>query len=121
MNDETPWPRPVNSVDGGLQHERTALAWERTAISMMVAGLVLDRYAAAEHGLLLGSVGIVETVAGAALLLWASRNDELLHNPDRPASAVPQVRLTRAVGLVNLVFITFAFVLAGVGSLTDVI
>ncbi len=88
---------------------------------MMVAGLVLDRYAAKEHGLVLGSVGILETVAGAALLLWASRNDQLLHDPSRPASAVPQVWLTRAVGLTNLVFIGFAFVLAGVGSLTGLL
>ena len=116
MNDETSWPRPANSIDGGLQHERTALAWERTAIAMMVAGLVLARYAAKEHGALLGSVGVLQTAAGATLLLWASRNDELLHNPARPASAVPQVWLTRVVGLVNLVFIAFALVLVGVVS-----
>ena len=32
--------RPTSSYDAGLQHERTALAWERTAISAMVAGIV---------------------------------------------------------------------------------
>ena len=117
MNDEASWPRPLNSVDGGLQHERTALAWERTAIAMMVAGLVLVRYAENEQGALLGSVGVLQTASGAALLLWASRNDDLLHNPDRPANAVPQVWLTRVVGLVNLVFIAFALVLVGVVSL----
>ena len=109
MSEEASWPRPVNSIDGGLQHERTALAWERTAIAMMVAGLALDRYAAKEHGLLLGSVGIVQTAAGAMLLLWASRNDKLLHDPSRPASAIPQVWLTRVVGMGNLIFVGLAF------------
>ena len=37
--------RPDTVFDRGLQHERTALAWERTAIAAMVAGVLLGRYA----------------------------------------------------------------------------
>lgn len=121
MSDEVGWPRPANSIDGGLQHERTALAWERTAIAMMVAGLALARYAASEHGALLGSTGILQTAAGAALLVWASRNEDLLHNPARPASAVPQIGLTRVVGLVNLFFTALALALVGVVPLVGLL
>ena len=39
--------RPERVFDLALQHERTALAWERTAIAAMVAGVVLARSATA--------------------------------------------------------------------------
>lgn len=108
----------MNSIGGGLQHERTALAWERTAISMMVAGVVLARYGANEVHFSVGLFGIAETVAGGALLFWAGRNDDELHSPATPASAVPQVELTRFIGAVTVTFSAVALAVAVAMSFT---
>jgi len=94
----------MNSIGGGLQHERTALAWERTAISMMVAGVVLARFGAQEVHFSVGFLGIAETVAGALLLLWAGRHDDELHSPATPPDSVPQVALARVIGGLSVVF-----------------
>jgi uncharacterized membrane protein YidH (DUF202 family) len=102
----------MNIIGGGLQHERTALAWERTAISMMVAGVVLARYGASEVHLSVGVLGIAETVAGGLLLFWAGRNDDELHSPATPAHAVPQVALTRSIGALTVVFCAIALIVA---------
>ena len=110
MND-APGPRPVNSVGGGLQHERTSLAWERTAIAMMVAGVILARYAGQTVHFTLGFAGVLQTMAGGLLLAWAGRHDDDLHNPATPVSAVPQVGLARVVGLGTVGFSAVALVL----------
>ncbi len=112
MAEEAPLLRPVNSIGGGLQHERTSLAWERTAIAMMVAGVVMARYAAESIHFTLGFVGVAQTAAGGLLLAWAGRHDQDLHSPTRPASAVPQVGLTRLIGLVTIVFCAASLALA---------
>jgi uncharacterized membrane protein YidH (DUF202 family) len=112
MPADAPLPRPVNSIGGGLQHERTSLAWERTAIAMMVAGVILARYGAQSIHYTLGFVGVAQTAAGGVLLAWAGRHDQDLHSPTRPASAVPQVGLTRLIGLVTIVFCASSFTLA---------
>lgn len=113
MNDEgPPLPRPENSIGGGLQHERTALAWERTAIAMMVAGVALARVAAKDVHLLVGGIGVAQTAGGGLLFLWAGRHDFQLHNPAAPPSAVPQVFLARIIGVSVVGFTATAFVLA---------
>lgn len=110
--DDPPTPRPPDSMPGGLQHERTALAWERTAIAMMVSGVLLARYAAHEIHPVVGLLGIAQTVGGGLLLFWAGAHDRELHDPTEPASAVPKVALTRVVGLSTLAFTAVAMVVA---------
>lgn len=107
-----PLPRPANSIGGGLQHERTALAWERTAIAMMVAGVVLARYAATSVHYAVGFLGVLQTAGGGLLLGWAGRHDHELHSASTPESAVPQVALTRIIGMATVVFSGTALVLA---------
>lgn len=78
----------------------------------MVAGIALARFAATDGHPILGVIGGVQTTTGAAVLLWASRNSDLLHNPAYPASAVPQVNVARFVGIATVVFTGTALVLA---------
>ena len=95
---------------GGLQHERTALAWERTSIATMVAGITLTRALANQGHPVLGILGLIWVAGGGALLWWSAANHALLHDPSLPPSAVPQVGLSRLVGLSTLAFSAFALV-----------
>lgn len=98
MNDR----RPTEVFDAGLQHERTSLAWERTAISMMVAGLVLSRFAAVEGFWLLAAGGMVQVVFGAVLLVWSGVHYEELHGTLRSGAEVVHPSAARWVGLVTI-------------------
>lgn len=105
-------PRPESSFDTGLQHERTALAWERTAIAMMVSGIVLARFAAVNTSLLVVAAGMVQTAFGAGILVWAGSHYDDLHGPLREGADVVHPQATRLVGLVTVTAIGVGFVLA---------
>ncbi len=107
MND-----RPATSFDTGLQHERTALAWERTAIAMIVAGLVLSRFAAIHDYWLAVGAGLLQTVFGAGLLLWTGAHYDDLHGPLRAGADVVHPAAARIVGLVTVSTSGLALVLA---------
>lgn len=109
--------RPESVFDPMLQHERTALAWERTAISSMVAGLLLARFAAREH-VLLGGFGIAQVLVGAALLVWTGVHYEELHGRLRSGASPAQPRAAQLVGLSATVFTGVATVLAVVAVAT---
>jgi uncharacterized membrane protein YidH (DUF202 family) len=88
--------------DAGLQHERTSLAWERTAISMMVAGLVLSRFAATEGFWLLAAAGMAQVVFGAMVLVWAGAHYEDLHGALRSGTDVVHPSAARWVGIATI-------------------
>ncbi len=100
----------------GLQHERTALAWERTAISMMVAGVLLARYAAEDAHWVIAFVGLAHTGIGAGILVWADLRYENFDDPSNgtdvvhPAAArllgIATITLTGA-GLLLAIILTF--------------
>ncbi len=94
--------RPTSVYDAGLQHERTSLAWERTAISMMVAGLVLSRFAATEGFWMLAAGGMAQVTFGAALLVWSGVHYEDLHGALRRGSDVVYPSAARWVGLATI-------------------
>lgn len=104
--------RPPNSFDGGLQQERTALAWERTAIAMMVAGVVLARFATVEEVYVFSVIGLLQTAFGAALLVWTGAHYEDLHAPLRAGDPVVHPSAARLVGLVTVIAIGLALMLA---------
>lgn len=116
MSSATPG-RPREIFDGGMQHERTALAWERTAIATMVAGVILARYAAAGAYPAAAAVGVLQTIVGGVLLVWAGNHYEELHGPLRSGASVVHPKATKFTGLAAVLFSGFALVLAIVLSL----
>ncbi len=99
-------------IDGGLQHERTALAWERTSIATIVMGVLLARYAAIEKVWPIAFIGVLQTLAGATVLVWAGKHYDALHAPLRQGDGVVHPRAAAAVGLMTVAFTGTAFVLA---------
>ncbi len=109
--------RPGEVFDSMLQHERTALAWERTAVATMVAGTLLARLAARIHPLL-AVVGIVQVLSGGLLLVWAGRHYDALHAPLRAGQSPVHPGAARVVGLATVVFTGAATAIVTVASLT---
>ena len=108
MNDD----RPTTVFDPGLQHERTALAWERTAIASMVAGVLMARYLAQEVHLSVAAVGVAQVVFGAVLLVWSARHYEDLHGPLRAGASPIHPVAARVVGVGAMLFTGAGLVLA---------
>jgi uncharacterized membrane protein YidH (DUF202 family) len=104
--------RPERVFDEGLQHERTALAWERTAISVMVAGVLLARYAANTGHYAVAFIGIGQVAVGAILLVWSGRHYEELHGPLRAGQSPVHPSAARMIGLATVGFSGIALSLA---------
>ena len=96
--------RPDSVFDPGLQHERTALAWERTAIASMVAGVLVARYASQSLHFAFAFVGLAQVVVGAGLLVWSARHYEDRHGPLRAGESPIHPTATRIVGLTVIAF-----------------
>ena len=109
--------RPDSVFDPMLQHERTALAWERTAVSAMVAGVLFAREAA-DIDLRWAVVGVMQVVVGAALLIWTGVRYEELHGPLRRGETPARPTTTRLVGVATIVFTGLAVVMGVVGATT---
>lgn len=103
--------RPPTNFDKGLQHERTALAWERTAISLMVAGVVLGRFAAVEAFWAAAVVGLAIVVIGGGLLVWAGSHYDDLHGILRAGSSVVYPTVVRLIGLTTVTVTATALLL----------
>ena len=110
--------RPSEVFDVGLQHERTALAWERTAIASMVAGVLMTRYAAESLHAVFAAVGMLQVAFGAAVLLWAALHYDDLHGPLRSGQSPVHPTAARIVGLLTVVFTASATTLAAVIAFT---
>ncbi len=110
---------PPEVFDDGLQHERTALAWERTAIAVIVAGTLLGRYGASAGHSLLGFTGGIEVLFGGGLLVWSGFHYNELHGPLRRGEAVVHPRATMLVGAVSVFFCGAAALLAFLVAVID--
>jgi putative membrane protein len=65
-------PEP-QATDRGLAPERTALAWLRTAMSVLVAALVLVRFAAQRNVVLAAASAALAIPLSATVAVFASR------------------------------------------------
>ena len=104
--------RPATIFDGGLQHERTALAWERTAIATLVAGVILSRFAAIHELWVFAAAGLLQTAFGGGLLVWAGSHYDDLHGALRQGADVVHPAATRITGLVTVVGIGLCLAMA---------
>ena len=93
----------------GFQQERTALAWERTAVAMILCGLLLIRFGALESQPLLGLMGTAECLGGAAVLAWAGVHHANVERLVRAGQPLVHSPLARAVGLGTIAFCTATF------------
>ena len=102
--------RPERVFDPMLQHERTALAWERTAIAVMVTGVLFARQATEIHESL-AVLGIAQVVLGGVVLIWAGWHYDDLHAPLRRGQSPVHPGAARIVGLTTIVFIGAALII----------
>ena len=75
----------ADDVEDGLQRERTALAWTRTGLSLMVAGSLLIRYLGAPFDDVYHLPAYSALGAGAAMLWLAARDQRWRTKADGPA------------------------------------
>lgn len=90
-------PRRPYAVE--LQHERTALAWERTAFALMGVGVVLARFAAIDGDGPLVVAGVALLVLGTGLLVWAQVTYELRADVLQRGDDVAHPGAARFVGI----------------------
>lgn len=92
---------PSDQFEDGLQRERTALAWTRTALALMVASSVLIRYLGAPYFGLTYLPAYVTLVAGVVVLWQAARDGRW---QAKNGGSTAQLRPSRAwfVGVIAL-------------------
>jgi uncharacterized membrane protein YidH (DUF202 family) len=110
--------RPDTVFDPLFQHERTALAWERTAISGMVVGALMTRVGVTIH-VALGALGLAQVCASAALLVWAGRHYEDLHGVLRSGDSPAHPTGAALVGIGATLTTVLATLLAAVAVATQ--
>lgn len=103
---------PERIFDRGVQQERTALAWERTAISMMVAGVLMARYAATSTNVGFAGIGILQVLFGSGILVWAGWHYDDLHGELRAGRSPIHPAGARATGLAAIAFTGSGMILA---------
>ena len=109
---EGPGPSTHRVLDVGLQHERTALAWDRTGLALLVVGALHLRSALTDAAVGWLLPGAATLVIGGVVLWWGSwryrrREPDLRagRSPVRPRLVVVTGLTTVAVGLASLLLV----------------
>jgi uncharacterized membrane protein YidH (DUF202 family) len=104
-------PPPDRVLDTGLQHERTALAWDRTGLALLVVGALTLRAGGAPFDGWLHLPSYLAMVVGA-LLLWAGGRQYARREVTLRAGGSPvQPGLVRLTGIATLAVSLSALVL----------
>ena len=106
--------RPDHVFDPSLQHERTALAWERSAVALMFAGGLVFNYARETKVVWAEVLGLIVLAGGAAILLWAGKRYESLHSALRAGSNITHPAMLKTVALLSAILTAGAIALVGV-------
>jgi uncharacterized membrane protein YidH (DUF202 family) len=109
-------PPPAGRVfDPGLQHERTALAWDRTGLSLLVVGALTLRSGGPPYDDLLHAAGYAAMALGAWLLWVGGRRYRRREGDLRRGASPVQPQLVRLTGIVAVVVSLTAFALIVTG------
>lgn len=93
---------PAEVFDHGLQQERTALAWDRTALAMIVGGALFIRGGEAPYGDLRHLPGFVAILVGIWALGRSYRLYTRRHALLRDAASLTETGLILTVAAVTL-------------------
>lgn len=96
-----------------LQRERTALAWDRTGVGLIVAGALYARAVEAPLGDLRHVPGIVALVAGLGLILFAYRRYERLRGQLPSETSVTHAGVVIFTGVATMALAVAALALVG--------
>ena len=95
--------RPTVVFDAGMQQERTAMAWERTAFNQIIVGAAIGRVGMTHQGsdsvmVLATGVGLLAVVIGVGMLYWSVIRYENLHGTLRAGEAPVHPRAAAVAG-----------------------
>ncbi|MGH8824688.1 MAG: DUF202 domain-containing protein [Jiangellaceae bacterium] len=96
-------PGVVSSGDSGRPHERTALAWTRTALALLGAALLATRVVVDRLGLLTVAVAVVTLPLAVVVLVGAGRRYRSAHVALRTPGRLPDGRLPAGVSVLVVV------------------
>lgn len=107
---------PQKVFDKSLQQERTALAWDRTGVALMVVGSLFVRAGAPPYHELRHAPGAVAIVFGAVLIFLAYRRYDWLHARLDAGEPVRSPPLLVATAVITVMFGFSALVLVIFGG-----
>ncbi len=115
--DPTDGPAPAHGgiVDTGLQHERTALAWDRTALALLVVGALTLRNVGAPFDSVRHAPGYLTLVVGMGLLWAAGRRYRGRQADLRAGDSSVHPRLVVVTGVTTVIVSLVALVTILVG------
>ena len=108
--------RPSVIFDAGMQQERTAMAWERTAFNQIIVGAAIGRVALTHQGnlpvvALAAGIGVAAVLVGGGMLYWSVLRYESLHGTLRAGESPVHPRAAALAGLMAVTLSSLALVL----------
>lgn len=118
MDDAEGSSPPERGVDPrfSLASERTFLAWSRTALGLVAAGLAVTQLADVDSALIRRLVGVPLVVAGGVVSVFAHRRRVLVERALVDGEPLPRTSLPTLLTVVLIVAAVGAIALATIGT-----